>query len=110
MCTEATYQPIVFFVEPYSLRGLIHFGESNGTDKDCSEAKSKVAFEIFGNVIPERRAAYTRHSDSVCPRELLKFDPPAQNKQCNRNVFHHISKINEFGLNLTFESVSFLLN
>lgn len=107
MCTEATFQPIVFLVEPYSLRGSIHSGVSNRTEKDCSDAKSKVAFEIYSNVMPQGRAAYAQHSDSVCPREVLKFDPPAQNKQCNRNVFRHMTKINEFGLNFTFENVSF---
>lgn len=106
MCTEATYQPIVFLVEPYSLRGHIQFGEINGTERDCSRAKSKIGFEVYGNVIPEGRAIYTRNSESVCPRESLKFDPPAQSKRCNQDVFRHMTKINEFGLNFTFENVS----
>lgn len=107
MCTEAIYQPIVFLVEPYSLRGLIQFGESNRTEKDCAKTASKIAFEIYGNVLPEGRAIYKRNSKSSCPRELLKFDPPVQNKYCNRNEFQQITKINELGLNFTFENVCF---
>lgn len=110
MCTEATYQPIVFLVEPYSLRGYVHFGENNGTEKDCSKTQSKIAFEIYGDVMPEGKAVYTRSSESLCPRELLKFDPPAQNNRCNREIFRHLTKINEFGMNFTFENVSTGLN
>lgn len=107
LCTEATYQPIVFLVEPYSMRGHIHYGETNGTEKDCSGTESKIAFELYGDVTSEEKAVHAGSNDSVCPRDLLKFDPPAQNKQCNREDFRHLTKINEFGMNFTFENVSF---
>lgn len=106
MCTEAIYQPIVFLIEPYSLRGLIQFGNINGTENDCSNAKSKIKFEIYGDVLPTEKSVYKMNDESVCPRELLKFDPPAQNRRCNRNFFRQMTKINEIGLNFTFQNVS----
>lgn len=110
LCTDATYQPIVFLTKPYSVNGITHFGYTNATDKGCPKDNSKIIFNIHGDVLTESKSAYTQtvahKGETDCPREVLKFEPPAQNKLCDRNIFSYMTTINEFGLNVTFEKVN----
>lgn len=110
LCTDATYQPIVFLQKPYSLRGSTNFGYTNATEKGCPNDSSKIIFDIHGDVLTESKSAYVQthvySGEADCPREVLKFEPPAQNKLCDRNIFSYMTTINEFGLNVTFEKVT----
>lgn len=94
------------------MNGITYFGYTNSTEKSCPKDKSKIIFNIYGDVLTESKSAYAQtnaHSgESNCPREVLKFEPPAQNKLCDRNIFSYMTTINEFGLNVTFEKVNVL--
>lgn len=101
----------MFLTKPYSLHGTTYFGYTpNASEPGCPQQESKIVFDIYGDVLTESKSAYAQSDvysgESECPREVLKFEPPAQNKLCDRNMFSYMTTINEFGLNVTFENVS----
>lgn len=105
------YEPIVFLVRPYSLRGFIYFGDSNETQPQCPQDQTNITFEVHADVSQEAKIDYKTdgnvlEGELICPREILKFTPPAQNDKCTRRIFPQITTLREYGLNFTFENVS----
>lgn len=111
LCTEGTYEPIVFLRKPYSLTGLIVFGDIEAGQKGCPKNQSKITIKTYANTV-YAAADYTNKDDeyideNVCPRQLLKFNPPAQSKICRKEIFQNMTKINDFGIDISFENVGF---
>lgn len=101
---------MVFLSKPHSLRAQIVFGDIE-TTKGCPKNKSRVNFNFEADVSPNTRQLYNDPKqfysrESVCPREFLKFDPPAQNKHCTRDVSPHLTDVNQFNLSVSFRNVS----
>lgn len=104
---EATYEPIVYLKQPYTFRGSISFGnKSISTDSELEDS-TKIELDIFADVLNVAKLNYGKISDaSNCPREILKFRPPPQNKFCDQNVHSDLTTIHDYGLNITFSNVS----
>lgn len=107
LTSEATYEPIVFLKQPYQLRGNISFGTRNKTTKTLLENSSEISFQVFADVLDSTKTAYNEISDTPhCPREVLKFSPPPQNKRCDQCVFRELTTLHDYGFNVTFHNVS----
>lgn len=111
MCTEGFYEPIVFLKKPYSLRGQVVFGDSDEGQKGCPKNKTKITFNTIANVLENAAAVYSSTkklgNEDTCPRQILKFNPPALSENCRRDAFPYLTTIYEYGLNTSFQNVSF---
>lgn len=100
------YEPIVFLKQPYTLRGSISFGNKS-ISSDSFENPSRIEFDLFADVLNSAKLDYGKLSDvPECPREILKFAPPPQNRYCDQIVYHDLTTLHDYGLNVTFFNVS----
>lgn len=104
--SEATYEPIVFLKQPYSLQGSISFGRKNETNEPLFENSTKITFDMFADIQKSADVAPERITGSkIRTDELLKFSPPPQNAQCDQYVYKHLTTLQDYGLNITFHNV-----
>lgn len=89
------------------LRGIINFGNKNETTTTLLQNPTKINFEVFADILTSAKIAYEQISDTKqCPRELLKFSPPPQNKHCDQSIYRDLTTLHEYGMNITFHNVS----
>lgn len=97
----------MFLKQPYTLRGSILFGNKSSSSGSDLENPSKIVFDGFADILNKAKSDYGKISDaSDCPREILKFSPPPQNKYCDQNVYREFTTLHDYGLNITFFNVS----
>lgn len=107
LTSEATYEPIVFLKQPYSLQGSISFGNKNETSQIILENPTEIRFDVFADISKSANGVTEKEADSKdCSRDVLKFSPPPQNKVCDQNVYKHLTTLRDYGLNITFHNVS----
>lgn len=104
---DATYEPIVFLKQPYLVQGVVSFGYRNKTTTTQLQNPTNINFELFADTLSTTKNAYEKLPNTKhCPRDVLKFNPPPQNKQCDRNSYRDLTTIHEYGMNVTFQNVS----
>lgn len=90
------------------LQGNISFGNNHGTTiTTLLQNPTRITFEFSADILSSAKYAYDKISDTEhCPREVLKFSPPPQNKLCDQSVYRDLIKLHEYGINITFHNVS----
>lgn len=108
MCFEGIYEPLVFLKNPDIFHGSVVFGDIQ-IMKKCPKDKSRIDMTLtYG---PDSSALEIYNSrqletDGVCPREVLRFDPPPELPYCSNEAYRPITSIAEFTAQLKFTNVS----
>lgn len=110
LCSDGSYEPMVFLSKAHSIHAQIAFGDME-TLKGCPKNKSRINFNFKADVSSGTHQLYNDpkeiySSEPVCPREFLKFDPPARNQHCTQDVLPHLTDVNKFNLSVSFRNVS----
>lgn len=110
LCTEGVYEPIVFPSKPYSLRANVVFGDAEAGQKGCPKNHTRFTLNAIANVNENvanlyKNAKWNQHED-LCPRQILKFQPPALSNNCRKDTFAALTTINEYSLNVSLQNVS----
>lgn len=111
LCTEGFYEPIVFLQKPYSLRANIAFGDIDEGQKGCPKNQSRLVLNANANIADNVLAIYNNNeaklpNENVCPRQVLKFQPPALTNNCRKNSFADLTTIQDYQLNISLQNVS----
>lgn len=112
MCFEGIYEPLVFLKNPHTFHGSLVFGENQITKK-CPKDKSRTDVSFIYGTDSHAMEIYNDRKleeDGVCPREILRFDPPPKLAFCRSNAYRPITSIAEFTTRLKFTNVSFLIS
>lgn len=108
MCFEGIYEPLVFLKNPHTFHGSVVFGESQLTKK-CPKDKSRMDLSFTYGTDTHGLELYNDRQlegDGVCPREVLRFDPPPTLPYCKSTAYHPITSIAELNTRLKFTNVS----
>lgn len=99
--------------QPYLLRGNVKFGPKNDDTSTAADGNaSSVEFELSANILPESSRLYDQLGETKangatqCPREILRFSPPPQNRYCDQSIYRDLTTIHDYGLNVSFANVS----
>lgn len=109
MCFEGIYDPLVFLKNPHTLHGSLVFGENQITKK-CPKDKSRMDMTFTYGTDSGAMELYNSRKlegDGVCPREILRFDPPPTLPYCQIEAYRPLTSIAEFTTQLKFTNVSF---
>lgn len=110
MCFEGIFEPLVFLKNPHTFHGSLVFGE-NQISKKCPKDKSRMDMTFIYGTDSQAMEIYNNRKleeDGVCPREILRFDPPPTLSYCKSNAYRPITSIAEFNTRLKFANVSCL--
>lgn len=111
LCTDAVYEPIVFLQKPYSLRVHAFFGDLQDGQKGCPKNQSRLVLtavaDVATNVAQVYRNGEKSNQERICPREVLKFQPPALSNNCRRDSFADLTTIQNYAVNISLENVSY---
>lgn len=112
MCFEGVYEPLVFLKNPHKFDGSVVFGE-NLINKKCPIDKSRMDMKFIYGTDSQAMEIYNDRKlevDGVCPREILRFDPPPTLSYCKIDAYRPITSIAEFNSQLKFTNVRVLLS
>lgn len=108
MCFEGIYEPLVFLKNPHTFNGSLVFGENQITKK-CPKDKSRTDVSFIYGTDSHATEIYNDRKleeDGVCPREILRFDPPPKLPFCQSSAYRPITSMAEFTTRLKFTNVS----
>lgn len=108
MCFEGNYEPLVFLKNPHTFHGSLVFGENQITKK-CPKDKSRADISLIYGTDSHSTELYNSRQleeDGVCPREILRFDPPPKLSYCRSNAYRPVTSIAEFTTRLKYSNVS----
>lgn len=110
LCTEAVFEPIVFLTKPYSIRANVAFGDLEDGQKGCPKNQTRLVLHAIADVAAHAADAYRSSVKSdgerSCPREVLKFQPPALISSCRRHAYTDWTTIRNYALNMSLHNVS----
>lgn len=111
MCFEGIYEPLVFLKNPHTFHGSLVFGDNQITKK-CPKDKSRLDMSFTYGTDSKAMDIYSNRQlevEGVCPREILRFDPPPRLPYCTNEAYRPITSFAEFTTQLKFTNVSFVV-
>jgi len=112
MCFEGIYEPLVFLKNPHNFHGSLVFGDNQITKK-CPKDKSRLDMAFSYGTDSKALEMYNSgrlEKENSCPRETLRFDPPARIPYCRNDAYEPITAMGEFSTQLKYTNMPIWFN
>lgn len=106
---KGLYKHLILLKRPFTFDGFIEFGhqDANGV---VLEPIARISISTVAGSSDRALSLYNSEtiedSESTCPRQMLRFNPPPSVKYCDKETFREISMLSQYAANIRFTNVS----
>lgn len=105
---KGVYKHLILFKRSFSFDGFVEFASQNELGLNVTPV-ARITFKTAAGFSDQAIALYNNgtfdESETICPRQMLRFNPPPSVTYCDKEAYREISTLSQYAANIRFSNV-----